>query len=66
MTANKKFLIISLVASFVYIALGLVMMLVNKLNLVSVILFAAIILVSVVSCILTWKIMHDQNRGKSK
>ena len=64
MTDNKKFLIISLIASFAYIVIGLVLMLVNKLNTVSVILFAAIILVSVVSCVLTWKIMRDQNRGK--
>ena len=64
MTDNKKFLIISLIASFAYIVIGLVLMLVNKLNTVSVILFVAIILVSVVSCVLTWKIMRDQNRGK--
>lgn len=66
MTASKKFLIISLITSFIYVAIGLVLMLVNKLNTVSVILFAAIILVSVVSSVLTWKIMHDQNRGKTE
>lgn len=64
MTANKKFLIISLVASLLYIVLGLVFMLVNKANVVSIVLFAAIVAVSVVSCVLTWKIMRDQNRGK--
>ena len=64
MTANKKFLIISLVASLLYIVLGLVFMLVNKANTVSIVLFAAIVAVSVVSCVLTWKIMRDQNHGK--
>ncbi len=64
MADNKKFLIISLITSFIYLAIGLVLMLVNELDTVSVILFAVIILVSVISSMLTWKIMYDQNRGK--
>lgn len=66
MTDNKKFLIISLVTNFLYVIIGLVLMLVNRLNVVSIILFSAIVVVSVVSCVLTWKIMHDQNRGKNQ
>ena len=64
MADNKKFLIISLITSFIYSIIGLVLMLVNKLDTVSVILFAVIILVGLVSSMLTWKIMHDQNRDK--
>ena len=64
--ASKKFLIISLISSFAYIVIGLVLMFVNKLNTVSIILFALIVLVGLVSSLLTWKIMYDQNRGKSK
>lgn len=63
MTDTKKFLIISLISNLVYVVLGVILMLVNKLNTVSVVLCAAIILVSVVSSVLTWKIMHDQNNG---
>lgn len=66
MTDNKKFLIVSLITNFLYVIIGLVLMFVNHLNVVSIILFSAIVVVSVVSCVLTWKIMHDQNRGKNK
>ena len=61
---DKKFLIISLITNLVYVVLGLVFMLINKLDTVSIILFAIIILVSVVSSMLTWKLMYNQNRGK--
>ncbi len=64
MADNKKFLIISLITNFLYIAIGLVLMLVNSLDTVSIILFACIILVGVISSVLTWKIMHDQNRNR--
>lgn len=66
MTDNKKFLIISLVTNFLYVIIGLVLMLLNNLNTVSIILFSAIVVVCVVSCVLSWKIMHDQNRGRNQ
>ncbi len=65
MTDNKKFLIVSLITNFLYLIIGVVLMLVNHLDTVSIILFAAIAVVSVMSCALTWKIMYDQNRGKN-
>lgn len=66
MTDAKKFLIISLVTSFIYMVLGLALMLIKKLDTVSVVLFTLIILVGLVSSTLCWKIMHDQNRNKAE
>lgn len=66
MADSKKFLIISLITSFIYVVLGLALMLIKKLDTVSVILFALIILVALVSSTLCWKIMHDENKGKTE
>ncbi len=66
MTDSKKFLILSLITSLIYVALGLALMLIKKLDTVSVVLFALIILVAIVSSTLCWKIMHDQNKGKAE
>ena len=64
MTDNKKFLIISLITNLSYDIIGLVFMLIDHLDTVSIILFTVIILNSIVSSVLTWKIMYNQNRGK--
>lgn len=64
MTDNKKFLIISLITNLLYDVIGVVLMLINHLDTVSIILFTIIIAISVVSSVLTWKIMYNQNRGK--
>ncbi len=62
MTDNLKFLIISLVTSVIYCALGLAFMLIRKLDTVSVILFALIVLVAAVSSMLCWLLMRKQNK----
>ena len=64
MTDNKKFLILSLITSLIYIALAVVLLVINRLNTVSVVLCAFIVLLAFVSSMLCWKIMHDQNHRK--
>ncbi|MBQ8468269.1 MAG: hypothetical protein IJ542_00755 [Clostridia bacterium] len=64
MADNKKFLILSLITSFIYIALAVVLLVINKLNTISVVLCAVIVLIALVSTMLCWKIMHDQNHRK--
>ena len=62
MTSSKKFLIINLIVTVVYCLLGLAFMLIKKLDTVSVVLFACIVLVGAISSVLCWKIMHDENK----
>lgn len=64
MANSTKFLIISLITSFVYIVIGLAFMLLNKLDTVSIILFALILAVSVVSSMLCWKILYTEKKQK--
>jgi hypothetical protein len=64
MSDSKKFLFVSLVTTFIYIVLGLVFMLINNLDTVSVILFTLIIFVGVISSLLCWGIMRDENKKK--
>jgi hypothetical protein len=64
MSDSKKFLFVSLVTTFIYIVLGLVFMLINHLDTVSVILFTLIILVGVISSMICWKLMRDENSNK--
>jgi hypothetical protein len=65
MSDSKKFLIVSLVTSIIYIILGLVFMFINKLDTISVILFTLIVLVAAISSMLCWKIMYKINRGQN-
>ena len=61
MTDNKKFLILSFITSFIYIALGIVLLVINKYNAVSIVLCTLIVLLAFLSTMLCWKIMFDQN-----
>ena len=65
MADNKKFLILSLITSLIYIALGVVLLVINNFNTVSIILCTLIVLLAFLSSLLCWKIMFDQNH-KSK
>jgi len=64
MADNKKFLILSLITSLIYIALGVVLLVINRFNSVSIVLCTLIVLMAFLSSLLCWKIMFDQNHKR--
>jgi len=64
MADNKKFLILSLITSLIYISLGVVLLVINRFNSVSIVLCTLIVLMAFLSSLLCWKIMFDQNHKR--
>ena len=60
----KKFLITCIVVNLVYIILGVVLLVINKLNTVSIVLSSILVLVAILSAVLCWRSMYNLNRNK--